>query len=212
MSERDRQIWDERYAEGAFTGRYRPNVFLQRVLARWPLPANPRALDLACGSGRNALFLAAELGASVLAVDVSGEGLARGRQQARRVGVEVEWRQADLESGLPAGLAARPFDLIVQLRYVNTALGRQALSCLAPDGLFVTEQHLRWPGPVAGPRRDAFRVAPGELRPLGAGHRVLHYDEGRHEDPDGEPVALCRLVVRRLSPVHSQDYETSVVS
>jgi len=197
MSERDRQIWDQRYAEGAFAGRPWPNAFLSQLLVRLPVPPSARVLDLACGSGRNALFLARQWQAAVTAVDVSGEGLARGRQRAEADGLDVHWLQADLEAGLPAALGAVPFDLIVQLRYVNTALSRQALDCLAPGGLFVTEQHLRWPEPVAGPRRAAFRVAPGELRALGAGLEVLHSDEGCFEDPDGEVVALGRLVVRR---------------
>jgi len=212
MSERDRQIWDRRYAEGAFADRYRPNAFLQWVLARWTLPPAPRVLDLACGSGRNAVFLAAERGASVLALDVSGEGLARGRQRAEALGVEVDWHQADLESGLPAALRARSFDLVVQLRYVNTALSREALAQLASGGMFVTEQHLRWPQPVAGPRRDAFRVAPGELRALGAGCEVLHDDEGCRQDPDGARVALSRLVVRRHGRVNSLTHEAGPYS
>jgi SAM-dependent methyltransferase len=81
----DRQQWDERYMTDELIWRAEPNRFLVEEVARMK-PG--RALDLACGEGRNALWLA-ERGWQVTGVDFSPVGLAKARRLAvvRRVDV-----------------------------------------------------------------------------------------------------------------------------
>ena len=112
MSSTDRQKWDERYRTGAYQDRDRPSKFLTRWL---PKISSRRALDLACGAGRNALYLA-ESGFTVDAVDVSGVGLARAKASACDRGITVNWIEQDLDTGL-AGVDR--YDLILMIRYVN---------------------------------------------------------------------------------------------
>ena len=77
MSEEDRRKWNARYAEGAYGERPHP----AQLLADW-LPRLPKgtALDLGCGAGRNAVFLA-QNGFEVQGLDVSDVGLERARER-----------------------------------------------------------------------------------------------------------------------------------
>jgi 2-polyprenyl-3-methyl-5-hydroxy-6-metoxy-1,4-benzoquinol methylase len=94
MSQADRKKWDRRDREGAYLERVRP----AELLVEWlPRLRQGTALDLACGAGRNALFLA-QSGFSVDAVDISPVALERARASADSLGVIVNWLQADLDS------------------------------------------------------------------------------------------------------------------
>jgi SAM-dependent methyltransferase len=202
VSQEDRDKWNARYRAGAFEGRPQANAFLLEALAaRAPLRPG-RALDLACGAGRNAVQLAL-LGFAVDALDISEVALERAADRAREAAVAVSFRLADLDDA-ESWPAAR-FDLVVMLRYVNAPLLRHAARrCLAPGGLLVVEEHLRpdalapeQASSLAGPRSSAFRVAPGDLVACASGLEVLHAFEGCATDPDGREVCLARLVARR---------------
>ena len=138
---RDREYWDRRYARSEFVWTAEPNRFVVAELADLP-PG--RALDLACGEGRNAVWLA-ERGWTVAAVDFSEVGLAKAARLAASRGVEAEWVLADLlEYEPPIGV----FDLVVLLylqvpaEELRLVLARAA-AALAPGGtLLVVGHHL----------------------------------------------------------------------
>jgi len=191
VSAAERDKWDARYREGAYEGRSHPTALLATWLPRLP---RGRALDVACGAGRNALFLAAN-GYEVTALDISAVGLDRGRRAAAEHGLGVDWLCADLddpEHALPAG----PFNLIVWARYVHPKLMPYLIARLATGGALLCEQHLMTDQPVAGPTSAGFRLAPGELDRSAAGLRIEHRYEGLVVDPDGRSVALAQLVGR----------------
>lgn len=83
MSRRDREKWNARYAGSAVEESLEPDPFLPNILER--LPTSGRALDLAGGSGRHALFLA-KLGLDVTLVDISTRGLSQAEIRARQNG------------------------------------------------------------------------------------------------------------------------------
>lgn len=126
----DRAYWNERYREAGFElpGEAAP---LLRRCADW-LPGG-RALDVATGTGRNALFLA-ERDYEVDAVDVADEALATARARAFDRDVKVNWIQVDLE-GHP--LPEATYDVIVvtffhaldRLPDLKDALAPGASSC-----------------------------------------------------------------------------------
>lgn len=89
----DAHAWDERYAASRQWS-VTPNRFVAEALADL---APGRALDLACGEGRNAIWLAAR-GWSVTALDFSAVGIQRGRASAEEVGVVVDWMVGDVLS------------------------------------------------------------------------------------------------------------------
>jgi tellurite methyltransferase len=152
-----------------------------------------RALDIACGAGRNALYLA-ELGYAVDAVDISAVALERARRLAEQRGVAISWLQADLDTApLPAGA----YDLIVWVRYVNRTLMATLPSRLTAGGCVLCEQHLLTSEEVVGPRSPAYRLRPGELLAQAAPLHVQHYRESIVADPDGRRVALAQLLACR---------------
>ena len=204
MSQSDRKKWDQRYRDGAYSERPHPAVFLVAQLAgilsrsKVNLHAPLRALDLACGAGRNAFFLAGA-GYQVDAIDVSGEALARAqradRNQAESNEERIRWIEHDLDKGLPQDLPQ--YDLAIIIRYLDTHLAKSAARQLRPGGYLICEAHLLTDQTVAGPSGAAFRASPGELRGAAQGLELLSYWEGITQDPNNQPVALARLVARR---------------
>lgn len=194
MASGERDKWDERYRSGAYEDRTHPTALLAEWLPRLP---RGRALDVACGAGRNALHLAKH-GYAVDALDISAVGLERARESARESDVTLSLICSDLDAAPDVALPAGPYDLIVWVRYVNMALLAPLAARLAPGGHVLCEQHLATPAEVAGPRSAAFRLQPGQLRAAAsaAALAIVHYDEGLIEDPDGRTVALAQLVAR----------------
>ena len=191
MSETDRERWNGRYAAGEYAGRSWPSDFLKESLDRLP---RGRALDLACGLGRNARFLA-ENGWQVDAVDVSDVAL--GKAEALAPDADIRWIARDLERGFtpPAH-----YDLVVNICYVNLPLLAGIRAALRPGGALLVEQHLalpELPDDVVGPRNPRFRVEPGALQSVAKGLRVDVDEEGLLQDPDGETAALARLLAFR---------------
>jgi tellurite methyltransferase len=190
MTEADRERWDTRYRDGAYAGRTEPSALLAQWIDRIP-PG--RALDVACGAGRNALFLAAR-GFEVDAVDISAVALDRARALARATGLQVNWIEQDLDDPLALGA---DYALVVVTRYVNLPLIRQLADQLGPGGFLVCEEHLVTSAEVIGPSNPAFRVRPGELLEVASGLQIRFMQEGIIEEPDGRPAALARLVAER---------------
>jgi SAM-dependent methyltransferase len=135
----DSEAWDERYAAVDLVWSAEPNRFLAAEVA--DLRAG-RALDLACGEGRNAIWLA-ERGWEVTAVDFSRVAIDKARRLAEARGVTVTWAVADV---VTATLQPRAFDLVVVLylqlpaRERATALGHAA-GAVAPSGTLLVVGH-----------------------------------------------------------------------
>jgi tellurite methyltransferase len=188
VSQDERARWDRRYATGEYVPRTRPSPFLLEWLDR--IPAG-RALDVATGTGRNALALA-EAGYAVDAVDISAVAIDRARGEAERRGLAVNWVVADLDT---EPLPGDGYDLIAVLRYRNPELWPRLVSALAADGWLLIEHHLQTHrADVAGPSDDAFRLAPGELLGAFGDLRVVSYSERVEPTDDGDG----RFVIARL--------------
>jgi tellurite methyltransferase len=131
----DRARWDARYREsgaGLLLG-VRPAPLLGRV-ARL-LPRRGRALDLACGEGQNAVWLAAR-GLAVTGLDVSPVAIARARALARRRGVRLAARVADLSR---RGLRRGWYDVVTCCHYLDRRLIPALAAALRPGGVVVVE-------------------------------------------------------------------------
>ncbi len=135
----DSSQWNDRYATAEYVWKAEPNIFLATEAAT--LPAG-RALDLACGEGRNAVWLAAQ-GWAATGVDFSEVGLDKGRRLAAERDVEVTWICADATRWDPP---RDGFDLVaVCYLQLPADLRRRAIGvagrALAPAGTLVVVAH-----------------------------------------------------------------------
>jgi SAM-dependent methyltransferase len=188
MSELDRNKWDQRYAEDSYQ-KNNPVTLLEDWVPRLPVG---RALDVACGAGRNALFLA-QAGYRVDAIDISRVGLNMARDKAENLDLDINWIEHDLDQPYEFDT---DYDLIVVMWYVNLDLITQLCGCLAPGGYLLAEEHLVTDEEVIGPQNPNFRVATGVLREAVSGLEVLLYEESVEAIPQGGQVASARLVVK----------------
>jgi tellurite methyltransferase len=176
--------WDQRFASGQAPRDPSP-----------PLPeavvgvAPGLALDLACGAGRHALFLA-ERGWRVHALDASSAGISLLETEARRRGVShlVRTAIADLES--PRFEIEGEYDLVCDFYFLHRPLFAQVRRALRPGGLFAAALHLR--------RGDTgrFLLEPGELRSLFGDWKIL-LDRESPSAEAGHRHAVAELVARK---------------
>jgi 2-polyprenyl-3-methyl-5-hydroxy-6-metoxy-1,4-benzoquinol methylase len=167
----DAQEWDERYRDARSSGSgpdaglwaTQPHAQLQQVAG----PLTPgKALDVATGDGRNAIWLARR-GWQVTAVDFSAEGLDIARSRAEAEGVSIEWQLGDATNWEPD----RTFDLVT-ITYLhldeaaNAAVIRRASQWVSPGGTLLVIGHdkenlVRGTG---GPQDEATLYSPEQLR------------------------------------------------
>jgi SAM-dependent methyltransferase len=189
MSEQDRNKWNQRYAEDSYH-KNNPVTLVEDWLPRLPVG---RALDVACGAGRNAIFLA-QAGYQVDAIDISREGLNLARQEADNQGLSINWIEHDLDLPYPFDTN---YDLIIVMWYVDLGLVSRLCDCLAPGGNLICEEHLITDLAVIGPTSSNYRVAPGALREAVSGLDVLLYEESIEMNAEGEQIASARVVVKK---------------
>ncbi|HVZ23205.1 MAG TPA: methyltransferase domain-containing protein [Vicinamibacterales bacterium] len=168
------------------------------VPARWLteharlLPPGGDALDVACGRGRHALWLAAQ-GYRVRAIDRDAARVHALAQEAAARRLPVRAEVLDLEAG-GVTLGRSAFDVIVVVHYLHRPLFPLLLEALRPGGTLVYETFLRQQAGRGKPTNPAFLLEPGELARLVAPLEILVEREGDHE---GRFVAS--VVARRPS-------------
>lgn len=192
MSEEERTKWDKRYGEGTYQPRTWPSPFLLEWLPQFN---KGRALDIACGTGRNALALA-EAGFEVEAVDISEIALNMGRAEAEKRGLELEWSATDIDE---ISLAPGRYSLITVIRYRNTSLWPKLIDALSPGGWLLAEHHFKTEADVEGPSNN-FRLDPQELLKAFGSLRIVFYQETVTDDKDDHRYALQRLVACNGDP------------
>lgn len=196
-----RQVWDERHAARDPIESREPDPSLVGLASRLE-PG--RALDLAAGDGRNAVWLAAR-GWSVTGVDFSGVAIGRARDAAARNGASVDWVQADLLDWAPAQASA---DLVAVVFLhlppgERRAVLRRAANALAPGGRLLVVGHDRSNAgrDVPGPRDPALLYDPAEVAADLAGLAGLVVEEaGRVERDLGDGRLSADAVVVALRP------------
>jgi SAM-dependent methyltransferase len=188
MADEDRAHWDRRWGE-APPDKGDPPDWLAEFTGEFP--AQGKALDVAAGMGRAALWLA-RAGLDVTALDVSPVGLGRLRESARDEGLEVETLVADLEVvALPRG----PWQVVSCFAYLQRDLFPAIQDVLAPGGIFICEistlrnleRHERPPA--------RFLLEENELLRLCAPLSIVYYREGWIGDR-----ARARVIARKPVP------------
>ena len=154
------------------------------------LPGAGTALDVACGRGRNAIWLA-QRGLETLAVDRDTTALQDLRAEAERLGLPLKTASIDLERG-DGRLPPAAFDVIVVVRYLHRPLFPVLTEAVRSGGVLVYETFTREQAARGRPTNPAFLLEPGELRTLVSPLEVLVEREG-----DFEGKMLASVIARR---------------
>lgn len=172
MNETDQVKWDRIYAGGR-----EKSAEPCRVLSSHShlLPAGGDALDLACGRGGNALYLAS-LRYTTWAWDVSAVAIQSLSEQARHNDLPLNAEQRDVTAEPPE---PESFDIIVVSRFLDRALAPAICAALRQQGLLFYQTFLREKVADTGPNNPAYRLEANELlrlfRPL---HIIYYHEEG----------------------------------
>lgn len=176
----DRARWDEKHAAEHAT--QKPSRFLKEIFEAdsWPLPKG-RALDIATGKGRNAIFLA-ERGFQVVGIDISPVALETARRTSRGKSLAIDWQEADLERfDLPQG----DYDLVLNLNYLQRSLVPQIKKTLKPGGWVIFETYLTDQSKIGHVTSPAYLLLHNELLDFFRDFRVLCYREGKFPQSRG---------------------------
>ena len=201
----DSDFWDERYAGDELVWSAEPNRFL---VAEVEGLAPGRALDLACGEGRNSVWLA-ERGWTVTGVDFSQAGLDKARRLAASRDVGVEWRRADVTEDPPS---PDSYDLVIVMYLHLPEAGRRrafrrAAAAVAPGGTLlvvghdITNPKDGW----GGPRDESVLYAPDDVVTDLDGLTILKAGRVRRpvQTDEGEKIAID-VLVRATRPRESE--------
>lgn len=168
MADELRERWDQRYRELADP----PPPLAALAEYAYLLPTTGRALDLACGLGANALWLAAR-GLETWAWDISPVAIARLAAAAHAAGLTVRAEVRDVAARPPAPTG---FDVIVVRHFLERSLAPALQAALRPGGVLIyqtfTKARLASAG---GPQNPAFLLDDNELLKLFAGLKARAY-------------------------------------
>lgn len=198
------EFWDRRYSESTQIWSGNPNAALVAMIRD---RATGTALDVGCGEGADAIWLA-EKGWAVTGIDISQLALDRAQEaaQRRQVGKSIAWQRLDLTSDSPQGEFNLVSAIFLQspIGFPREAILRRLCANVAPGGLLLIVGHAKWPPWSRHAEHDAQRPDP-----LNAAETLaaLELDEGRWlveqcadqtrevTAPDGTPVELIDALV-----------------
>jgi len=188
-SDERQQKWQQRYSNGVATepapcGVLSENAFL--------LPRHGGALDLACGWGGNALFLARH-GLDTEGWDYAPAAIERLNMMAHAQELRLKGVLRDVEEFPPE---PQSFDVITVSYFLDRAIVPNLIEALRPGGLIFYETFLRDAVSDEGPGNSAFRLADNELLQMFSGLRVISYTE---HGSIGEVSAGVRNVARLVA-------------
>jgi SAM-dependent methyltransferase len=187
----DQKRWDERFKGKEFAFGKEANPFLKRHIALLP---KGKALDIATGEGRNAIFLA-QNGFDVEAVDISKMGLRKARKLAKEMGVKIHTFYADLDT---YQIKKGQYDLIANFYFLKRSLIQKIKKGLRKGGRVIFETYLlehRNLG-TGGPKQAKYFLKSNELLRLFDGFRILRYREGIFRQ-GGKRRAIASLIAEK---------------
>ena len=170
--EQDKIFWDKKYETGAYIFGKEPVAFLREHIDLLP---RGKALDIAMGEGRNAVFLAKN-GFSVDGCDVSEIAVKKALDLATENNVKIHAFVADLET---YKLPKDTYDVIAFFYYLQRGLVPQMKEALKPDGMIIYETYTieNWELGFEGPKNKDYLLKPNELLDLFKNFKIIYYRE-----------------------------------
>ncbi len=184
--ETDRHKWNTRYREQEFPGEPSP------VVTRFAHLANKgRALDIACGMGRNALFLAKQ-GFRVDAVDISDVAL----QQLQKYTPQIRCIQADLDS---YSIPPATYDLIININFLQRRLFPEIIAGLRPGGILIFETFVNseYEAAINNPVNPDYLLKENELLHAFLSLKIVYYEEKLETRCKDKPRMIAILVAQK---------------
>jgi tellurite methyltransferase len=187
----DQKRWDKRFKGKKFAFGKEANSFLRRYISFLP---KGKALDLAAGEGRNAVFLA-QHGFQVDAVDISEVGLRKIQELAGKKEVKVHTILADLDTYL---IKRGEYDLIMNLYFLNRRLIPKMKKGVKRGGMVIFETYLLEHRKLhtGGPKNPKYFLKPNELLKLFKGFRIVFYREGIFQE-GRKRKAIASLIAQK---------------
>ncbi|GAN32454.1 tellurite resistance protein [Candidatus Brocadia sinica JPN1] len=168
----DKQFWDKKYETEAYIFGKEPVEFLKEHIDILP---RGKALDIAMGEGRNAVFLA-ENGFAVDGCDISEIAVKKAKELAKEHNVAIHAFVADLET---SKLPKDTYDVIACFYYLQRDLIPQMKEALKPGGMIIYETYTienRERG-FEGPKNKDYLLKPNELLDLFKDLKIIYYRE-----------------------------------
>lgn len=172
--------WDTRYSTGDHVPERDPSRLLLDFSYMFP---KGRALDIACGEGRNAIYLARQ-GYQVDAIDISEVAIKNARMAAR--GLDINFIVADLET---FSILKDTYNLIINFYYLQRSLVPEIKKGLKKDGLLVFETYTIEHQAIGHPKNLEFLLKPNELLGLFNDLHIIYYREGVTEGEEKKGIA-----------------------
>jgi len=163
----DRIRWNRRYLEG------RESPLHQTLLRFYPLAPTGKALDIACGTGENALFLA-KRGFEVHAFDISDVAIAKARRKARREKVRVSFKVCD---ALKFSYKPESYDLVLNFFFLERKIFPKIIRTLRRGGLLIFETYNMRHRHIRKDFNPAYLLQEGELLKSFSSLQILYYCE-----------------------------------
>ena len=188
----DQTRWNKRFKGKGFALGKEPNPFLKKYL---PFLPKGKALDIAAGEGRNAVFLATR-GFEVDAVDISEEGLRKVRKSAKEAGVRVHTILSDLDV---YPIERKKYDLMVNVYFLRRSLLPRMKKGLKKGGMVIFETYTLEQKTLGteGPKQAKYFLKPNELLRLFKDFRILFYREGIFRE-GGRRKAVASLIAEKI--------------
>ncbi len=188
----DQKRWNDRFGRKEFAFGKDPNPFLKKHIRLLP---KGKALDIASGEGRNAVFLA-QHGFEVDAVDISEKGLKKARKLAKEKGVKINTFLIDLDQHQ---IEKERYVLIANFYFLRRRLIPRIKQGLKKGGRVIFETYLlehRTLG-TEGPKQAKYFLKPNELLRLFKDFRILFYREGIFRE-GGRRKAVASLIAEKI--------------
>lgn len=167
MSQEDKERWEEKYKKGWKSSLHKT------LLDFYSLAKVGRALELACGTGENALFLASK-GFLVDAIDISCYAIEIAKREAKARNLEVNFLCADLDD---YQLLENTYDLVINFYYLNRDMCPKIVKALKLGGILIFETYNQKHTLVKKDFNPKYLLKDGELLELFKELEVIYYKE-----------------------------------
>jgi len=189
MAHEDKIKWDNKYLNNANLLEKRPpSKILKEYISNAP---SNNALDLACGSGRNSIFLA-QNGFSVDSIDIST--IALDHLKNLSANLDINPLLADLDSFTPD----KSYDLILMINFLDRDLIKRAKEWLNKDAIFIVETYMRDKANQKQNSNPDFLLKSGELKEIFKEFDIIEYREFYNEPHELYRMKKSSIVAKRL--------------